>query len=74
METRLREVMCPNPRICTSTIKAVDAMLVSHLPHCPQLPVFVVYQAALVQRYHLTPSSMALAEPQQPQDISFMKH
>lgn len=49
METRLREVMCPNPRICTSTIKAVDAMLVSHLPRRPQLPVFVVFQAALVQ-------------------------
>ncbi len=39
-ETRLSEVMCPTPRTCTSTIKAVDAMLVSgiqllsHLPLC----------------------------------------
>ncbi|CAL8470454.1 g9996 [Coccomyxa elongata] len=31
-ETRLREVMCPTPRTCTSTIKAVDAMLEMERP------------------------------------------
>jgi len=30
-ETRLSEVMCVTPRTCTSTIKAVDAMLVRPL-------------------------------------------